>query len=334
MKEIIFSLEDISRIKVYSNLDLEDKLDFSDIYSTIPNCSIVKDDNDISAEIELEFVEKNTKQGFYYDETFSKFKIVCSQENYYIPDTTFLMLCVFASKIQEKGYYLIHSSAMNIDGKGVLFVGPSGSGKTNISLYMAKKYAAEYISGDMTLVKFDSCLNKIFLIGGTHSLTAFANIIDSMFYKNCSKDLESINGKKILGKDFLIKNNIKFSKEPVELNLIVNIRGGLKSYIKKNYDKPERIIKVVGMISEWIRTHSNYCISTGEFFPDMDSTTGLELRNVTVQKMSDIPQFSVYGPFDESAKIIYKQLEKKRKNKIKKTNKICNKSYTTKKIKK
>ena len=88
----------------------------------------------------------------------------------------------------------------------------------------------------------------------------------------------------------------------------MNIRGGLKSYIKKDYDKAERTIKVVGMVSEWIRTHSNYCISTSEFFPDMDSVSGAKIRNKAIQKMSEVPQFSIYGPFEESAKKIFEEL--------------------------
>lgn len=311
MKEVVFGLSDIAKIRVFSNLDLDDKLDFDDIYSTIPACSIDENADEVDAQIELEFVDSDKQQGFYYDETCSNFKIVCSRENYYIPDTTFLMLCVFASKIQEQGYYLVHSSAMNIDGKGVLFVGPSGSGKTNISLSMTKNHDAEYISGDMTLVKFDEESGKVYLVGGTHSLTAFENIVETMYGKGCSKDLGTINGKKILDENFLTKHDIRFATEPCELQLIVNIRGGLRTYIKKDYDKPERIIKVVGLISEWIRTHSNYCVSTGEFFPDMDSYSGAALRNKAVQKISDVPQFSVYGPYDESAKIIYEQLEQK-----------------------
>ena len=314
MKEVVFGLSDIAKIKVISNLDLDDKLDFDDIYSTIPACSIDDKSEKVDAQIELEFVDNDSQQGFYYDETCSNFKIVCSKENYYVPDTTFLMLCVFASKIQEQGYYLVHSSAMNIDGNGALFVGPSGSGKTNISLSMAKNHNAEYISGDMTLVKYDDKTGKVYLVGGTHSLTAFENIVDSMYGKGCSKDLGSINGKKILNEEFLTKHNIKFADQPCELKLIVNIRGGLTTYIKKDYDKAERIIKVVGLISEWIRTHSNYCVSTGDFFPDMDSISGATLRNKAVQKMSDVPQFSVYGPFEESAKIIYEQLDQKTKN--------------------
>ena len=308
MKEVVFSLSDIARIRVVSNKHLDNKLDFDDIYSTIPDCSIVENEQNIDAEIELNFVESKEEQGFCYDEDFKTFKICCMEDDYYVPDITFLMLCVFASKIQEKGYYLIHSSAMSIDGKGVLFVGPSGSGKTNISLSMAKNCNAKYISGDMTLVKFDQKNNKVYLVAGTHSLTAFENVVESMYGEGCCKDLGVINGKKILDESFLIKHNIEFETEPCELNLVVNIRGGLKSYIKKDYDKAERTIKVVGMVSEWIRTHSNYCISTSEFFPDMDSVSGAKIRNKAIQKMSEVPQFSIYGPFEESAKKIFEEL--------------------------
>lgn len=308
MKEIIFNLSNLAKIKISSNKDVENILDFEDIYSTIPNCFIDNSQTDIDAQIDIKFLYKNGKQGFHYNKKYSKFKIACYENNYYIPDLTFLMLCIFASKIQKYGYYLVHSSAMKINDKGVIFIGPSGSGKTNISLSMAKNYNAEFISGDMTLIKYDNNTRKSYLIGGTRKLTAFGNIIDSLYGDNSSKKLDSINGKRILNEDFLIKHNVKFSSNPCELKLIVNIRGGLKSYIKKDYDKPERLIKVVGIISEWIRTHSNYCVSTGDFFPDMDDKLNLKLRNCAVQSMSNIPQFSVYGPFDESAKIIYEQL--------------------------
>lgn len=313
MKNVIFNLANLAKIEVVSNLDLDDKLDFDDIYSTVPMCTIDENADSIDCQISVEFVENEKEQGFYYNEDFSIFKITCTKENYYVPDVTFLMLCVFASKIQNKGYYLVHSSAMKIDGQGVLFVGPSGSGKTNISLSMAKNHDAEYISGDMTLVQYDIENDKVYLVGGTHSLTAFENIVESMYGKGCTKDLGMINGKKILSEKFLKDHNIKFAEDPCELKLIVNIRGGLKSYIKKDYDKPERIIKVIGMISEWIRTHSNYCVSTSDFFPDMDNVAGAQIRNMAIQTMSNVKQFSVYGPYDESAKVIYEQMNGKEK---------------------
>ncbi len=303
MNEIIFNLNNLAKIRLVSKEKFSDILNFGEICSTIPLCNIDTDSRNIDCEIEIDFVSKDEVK-FEYNLDYTRFKIFCEKGKYYAPDITFLMLCVFASKIQNKGYYLIHSSAMNLNGKGVLFVGPSGSGKTNISLMLAKNERAKYISGDMTLIRLDKNLNKIYLVGGTKELTAFETILNKMFDKDKISKLQNINSKKLLTTDFLNDENIVFEENECELNLIVNIRGGTKSYIKKNYDREECLIKVAGMISEWIRCHSNFMISTNSFFPDLDNNNGMEMRKLTLNLMSQIKQFSVYGPYEDTAKII------------------------------
>lgn len=308
MNEIIFSLNNISKIKLISNENFNEILNFGEIFSTIPMCKIVENVPDVDCTIEIRFVNQN-EIAFKYNKSFTKFKVFCEKSNYYPPDITFLMLCVFASKLQNKGYYLIHSSAMNINNKGVLFVGPSGSGKTNISLILAKNEHGKYISGDMTLVRVDTNQNKVYLVGGTTELTAFDTILNKLFNENKVKNLQNINSKKLLDSTFLKNENIEFENIECELKLIVNIRGGTKLYIKKAYDFAECLIKVEGMISEWIRCHSNFIISTNSFFPDMDNTSGMNIRKAALNLMSNIKQFSVYGPYEETAKMIAKELK-------------------------
>ena len=308
MNEIVFSLNNISKIKLVSNEDFNNILDFGEIFSTIPMCEIVENDSTVDCIIEICFVKQRTV-AFKYNKSYTKFKVQCEKSNYYSPDITFLMLCVFASKIQNKGYYLVHSSAMQINEKGVLFVGPSGSGKTNISLMLAINENGKYISGDMTLIRIDKKLNKVYLVGGTTELTAFETILNQLFEENKVKNLKVINNKKLLDSQFLKNENIEFVKEECELKLIVNIRGGTKLYIKKNYDFAERLIKVEGMISEWIRCHSNFIISTNSFFPDMDSKEGMNIRKKALGLLSKIEQFSVYGPYEETANKIAKELK-------------------------
>lgn len=308
MNEIVFNLNDISRIKLISDESFNEILNFGEIFSTIPMCKIEEDSHDIDCIVEIRFV-KSKDVSFKYNKSFTKFKIYCEKSKFYSPDVTFLMLCIFASKLQNKGYYLVHSSAMNINGKGILFVGPSGSGKTNISLMLAKNENGTYISGDMTLVRVDQNLNKVYLVGGTKELTAFETILSKLFGKDKVKQLQNINSKKLLDTEFLQNENIKFEQKECELKLIVNIRGGTKTYIKKNYDSAECLLKVEGMISEWIRCHSNYIISTNSFFPDMDNKNGMEIRKIALDLMSKIKQFSIYGPYEETALMIANEIK-------------------------
>lgn len=303
--QYIFSIYNgLAKIRIRTNFELMERLEINEVYSTIPTCMLVENCyNDCDSEIDICYSDINK---FEYNEDFSHFTICCKENNFYSPDITFLMLCIFASKLQRYDYYMVHSSAISLEDKGIIFVGPSGSGKTNVSLFLTKKYDASFVSGDMTLLKYDEDTKKIFLVGGTKELTAFDNIVESLFGISDFNGFNRVNGKVILEKSFLKRNNVNFTKKNCELTMIVNIRGGLNSYVKKNYDIAENIIKVTGMLSEWIRTYSNYCVSTGHFFPDFDTKILRSRRNMMVQDMAQIHQASFYGQYDLVAEEIYK----------------------------
>lgn len=303
--QYIFSIYNgLAKIKIRTNFELMERLEINEVYSTIPTCFLVENcNNDCDSEIDIYYSNINK---FEYNEDFSHITICCKETNFYSPDITFLMLCIFASVLQRYDYYMVHSSAISFEDKGIMFVGPSGSGKTNVSLYITKKYGASFVSGDMTLLKYDADSKKIFLVGGTKELTAFDNIVESLFGINDFNGFNRVNGKVILEKSFLKRNNVSFTKKNCELAMIVNIRGGLSSYVKKSYDIAENIIKVTGMLSEWIRAYSNYCVSTGHFFPDLDTEILRSRRNKMVQDMAQINQASFYGQYDLVAEEIYK----------------------------
>ena len=52
----------------------------------------------------------------------------------------------------NKKYICVHSSAIKINDKGVLFIGNSGSGKTTLSLLMCKRYGAEFLANDRVFI--------------------------------------------------------------------------------------------------------------------------------------------------------------------------------------
>lgn len=304
--QYLFSIcNGLAKIKITTNFELLEKLEIEEVYSTIPTCLLLEQGvhERVDCEIDLQY---SNQSDFEYNEDFSYFKICCRENEFYSPDVTFLMLCIFASILQRHNYYMVHSSAISFGKKGIIFVGPSGSGKTNVSLYITKKYGANFVSGDMTLLRFDETTKKIFLVGGTRELTAFENIVKSLYNINDFTEFKRVNGKVILEEELLKKNNVQFATDVCELSMIVNIRGGLKSYVKKSYDTAENIIKVTGMLSEWIRTHSNYCVSTKNFFPDLDNELLMQKRNEAVQCMATINQASFYGQYDLVAEEIYK----------------------------
>lgn len=71
---------------------------------------------------------------------------------------------------QAESMYTMHSSALSIDGKGILLFGHSGSGKTSLLLALGKKYGGEVVSNDLTVVSYDPDVQNMFLVDGTKEI--------------------------------------------------------------------------------------------------------------------------------------------------------------------
>ena len=56
-------------------------------------------------------------------------------------------------RLESDGYVCIHSSAVQLNGKGILIVGDSAVGKTTLSLSLCKFFDAKYMTNDKTLIK-------------------------------------------------------------------------------------------------------------------------------------------------------------------------------------
>lgn len=66
--------------------------------------------------------------------------------------------------------YTMHSSALSLDGNGVLLLGHSGSGKTSVLLALGEKYGGEIVSNDLTVVSYDPVAQNMFLVDGTREI--------------------------------------------------------------------------------------------------------------------------------------------------------------------
>lgn len=55
---------------------------------------------------------------------------------------------------QDRSMFTMHSSAIDIEGKGVLIFGHSGAGKTSVLLGLCQKFDCQVVSNDLTVVGF------------------------------------------------------------------------------------------------------------------------------------------------------------------------------------
>lgn len=56
-------------------------------------------------------------------------------------------------RLESNGYVCVHSSAVQLNGKGVLIVGDSAAGKTTLSLSLCRFFDGKYMTNDKTLIK-------------------------------------------------------------------------------------------------------------------------------------------------------------------------------------
>lgn len=69
---------------------------------------------------------------------------------------------------QVRGYVTAHSAAVTINGKGILLLGKIGAGKTTLSIDLCRRYGAELIGNDITVVGLRS--GRVFLENGSRFL--------------------------------------------------------------------------------------------------------------------------------------------------------------------
>lgn len=144
-------------------------------------------------------------------------------------DVVKLSNILFERTLQERGYYGVHSSAFEINGKGVLVIGDTMTGKSTIVLEALSKYGANLIGAEDTIVSSD-----LELVGGTKLIapnpTSFFYFHKSLescikrFHKSGRPIIDAISlgvkNSSIVHLDMIVYPKITFNDilEGVELN--------------------------------------------------------------------------------------------------------------------
>lgn len=127
------------------------------------------------------------ESGFYYDEETKTLHAIGRPEDYESGQVlAYLGFWMMEAQRQTESMFIMHSSALTIEDKGVLLLGHAGSGKTSILLGLGMKYNCEVISNDLTVVAHSSESENMTLVDGTKEIrlrlasvkTRFPHLVD------------------------------------------------------------------------------------------------------------------------------------------------------------
>ncbi len=92
------------------------------------------------------------------------------QGRYLQRDLVWIALPLLEQSRQAGGQYLVHGSAVDVDGKGVLFIGPTHSGKTSLAATLGFGYGYNIIATEHAL------LGPQGIEGGTHIMELYRGL--------------------------------------------------------------------------------------------------------------------------------------------------------------
>lgn len=117
------------------------------------------------------YVLEHNETGLYYDEKIRRAYLFGRPTDFIDGQAiAWVSYWMMEQQKQEKSYFTMHSSALTINGKGILLLGQSGAGKTSLMLNLCQKYPSTVISNDLTVVRHDPQSRKMFLIDGTKEI--------------------------------------------------------------------------------------------------------------------------------------------------------------------
>lgn len=91
-------------------------------------------------------------------------------EKYLQRDLVWIALPLLEQSRQAGDQYLVHGSAVDIDGKGILFIGPTHSGKTSLAATLGFGYGYKIIAAEHAL------LGPLGIEGGTHIMELYRGL--------------------------------------------------------------------------------------------------------------------------------------------------------------
>ncbi len=132
--------------------------------SLLPNKLVLIEDEDV---LDISPNERGSTTIVYGDRRLSA---DTEPGKYLQRDLVWIALPLLEQSRQAGGQYLVHGSAVDIDGQGVLFIGPTHSGKTSLATALGFKYGHSIIATEHAL------LGPQGVEGGTHIMELYRGL--------------------------------------------------------------------------------------------------------------------------------------------------------------
>lgn len=193
--------------------------------------------------------------------------------------------------------FLLHSSAVKKNGKGIIFIGQSGSGKTTLALEMISNQSYEYISGDLSVIEANE---KPLITAGTTEV---------VIKKAMAKHYKSEQLIPLGSSHLFFKNPPKQAVLPTEISAIYlpkvddsgrNVTIGQLSAHKSK-------IFLYEQLSTYIRG-SNILLNPQSpiYVPSFDNTEIFSNRVKTIENIvSEVPIYYIEGDYRKVAERIH-----------------------------
>ena len=158
-------------VNIHSNIpELQTNL-FSkliDFRNVIPGLEVK---SDISPHEQSLCILRHDKTGLYYDPEAQKAYLFGNTADFIDGQgIAWISYWLMERQKQENSLFTLHSSALTLNGRGVLLLGHSGAGKTSIMLNLCQKYRATIVSNDLTVVHHNVSNDQLSLVDGTKEI--------------------------------------------------------------------------------------------------------------------------------------------------------------------
>lgn len=158
-------------VNVYSDVNETDKVLKSltrDLNGLVPGLSVEELPDQKAASL---FLSEDRNRSIIFDNNFNT-AILSGSENDFKDGQALLWSSywLMEAQRQDKSMFTLHSSALEIDGKGIILFGHSGAGKTTVMLDLCRKYEGSVISNDLTIIKHNTSSQEMEVVDGTKDL--------------------------------------------------------------------------------------------------------------------------------------------------------------------
>lgn len=180
------------------------------------------------------FEEGKTEVNFNY--SFYDYKKLLCRFNF---ETVFLRALIF-SKLNEKGYTMIHAGGVSKGNKGFVFPGRGGAFKTSIIMDLIKRFNFYYLGDDWVILN----KNEVF------NFPAHLLLFDYIYHNKNNESINFLDKLKFIRSYWFQRNteNVKYVQKS-RLNQVIFIkRSNIDSISIKKKDKSQAISQLISSI--------------------------------------------------------------------------------------